>query len=222
MRNEIHTDKIGRPIRNKVLVEIEDTFEQITTKSGIVLPNLTDVETWADSRQYNISEFIPRQGKVVSLPEIITPGSFDYQTEAELQVNDVCYWNLVSFKSHIPIVCGEKKYLLVDYHEIICRVRDGVITPINGYCMLSPVSLETNALKFTRTEKITEKWKIHTMPEKMPTELNPRYFCDTKWEVGDVVYIKVYKSPFKLEGDIVRHLSEPLYAILVRMILAEA
>lgn len=223
MRNEIHTDKLGRPVRNRILVSIEDHFNKIVRKSGIIIPNIAHADASADSKGYCISEFAIRFGTVVSVPETITSGSFDYETKCEVEVGDIVYWNLISFASHIPLVCDEKKYLLVDYHEIILKVdKNEQIVPINGYCIFTATPIEEKFLAYTVTKNATEKWKIHTKPLSQPKELNPRYYHDDIWEVGEVVLLKVADKPFKLEGSLVSNLPEELYAAPLRMILCEA
>lgn len=223
MRNEIYTDKIGRPLRNRVLVSIDDHFNEIKTKSGLILPNVSHGEASASSPGYSYSEFAVRFGKVVSLPKVITSGSFDYETKCEVEAGDIVYWNLLSFSSHIPLVCDEKKYLLVDYHELILKVdKNEQIVPINGYCLFTAVASEQTFGVFTLTKSITEKWKVHTKPLSQPHELNPRYYHDDIWEIGDVVLLKVADKPYKLEGKFVSNLPEELYAAPLRMILCEA
>lgn len=223
MRNEIHSDKLGRPVRNRILVSIEDHFNKIVRESGIIIPNTTHDEATADSPGYSYSEFAIRFGTVVSVPEKITSGSFDYETTCEVEPGEIVYWNLISFASHIPLVCEGKKYLLVDYHEIIVKVdKNGQIVPINGYCIFTAIPSEITALAFTIKKNATEKWKIHTKPLSQPKELNPRYHHDDIWNVGDVVLLKVADKPFKLEGKFVANLPEELFAAPLRMILCEA
>lgn len=223
MRNEIYTDKLGRPVRNRVLVSIDDHFNEIKTKSGLILPNVSHNEASANSPGYSYSEFAVRFGTVVSIPKVITSGTFDYETKCEVEVGDIVYWNLISFASHIPLVCDEKKYLLVDYHEIILKVdKNEQIVPINGNALFTSVPSEQTFGVFTLTKSITEKWKVHTKPLSQPEELNPRYCHDDIWEIGDVVLLKVADKPYKLEGKFVANLPEELFAAPLRMILCEA
>lgn len=219
MRNELYLDKIGRPIRNNILVEVIDTFEGFTTKTGINLVNATDKDAWGDSEKFNITEFIIRYGTVVKLPKKITAGTFDYDTENELVLGDTVYWNSISFREHTPIVVGDKKYLLVDYHEVILRIRNDNVTPINGFCLLLPIQEERTAFEYTvRTEK-SNRWILYRKPEKLVTELNPRNYFDDIWEIGETVYIQLIDKPYKLEGYINKTLRDNLYACPLRMIM---
>jgi hypothetical protein len=219
MRNELYTDKLGKPCNNKVLVQVEDIFEGITTESGIFLPNMSMEESKGDSPNYRLSEFAIRFGTVTDTPKVITSGSYDYNTECELQKSDIVYWNIISFLSHIPVSCDDKKYLLADYHDILFRIRNGVITPVNGNGLFSPVKEEHTYGCYTNIIEKTNKWKIEHLPEKRPVELNPNNYNDENWEVGDIVYLKIGDKPFKVEGDIIKNLPQELYGCPLRMCL---
>jgi hypothetical protein len=219
MRNEILTSEIGKPVNNKVLVEVEDTFSGFVSQGGIQLVNTVDGEAWGDNKGYNITEFIVRHGVVVGMPGVITSGSFDYETINELEIGDVVYWNSISFKSHQPIVCEGKKYLLVDYHEIILFIDKGIICPINGFVLLKAVPSEERALSYVVKKPITGKWEIYFKPLFHNTELNPKHEFTDIWSVGDIVHISVIDKPFKLEGDINKNIGIELYACYLRMVI---
>lgn len=219
MRNELYADKIGKPVRNNVFVEVIDIFNEIQTNLGFILPNMSDEESKGDSPGYSFREFAVRFGKVVGVPDIITPGSFDYDTEVEVKEGDIVYWNYFSFLNHQPIVVGEKKYLLVDYHDIIFRIRDEKITPVNGNALFAPVPEKISFAEFESVKDVTEKWIIHTLPERLPSFRNQRHYTDVNWEIGDKVFLAVGDKPFEIEGDIVKNLPGRLFACPVRMIL---
>ena len=219
MRNEIEVEKLGKPVFNRVLVEVIDTFQEFLSKGGITLVNATAEEAWADSEIANITEFIVRHGKVVDLPQNITSGSFDYDTEMEIEKGDIVYWNSISFKEHIPIVCDGKKYLLVDYHELLIRIRGKEIMPINGFALLKPIEESTSFGVYTTTKKLTDRWEIVYKPEQLNIELAEQNKFEDLWEVGDVVYTLVREMPYRVEGFINKILKEQLYAVPMRMIL---
>jgi len=219
MRNEIYLDKTGKPITNNILVEVIDTFEGFTTKTGIRLVNATDNDSWGDSDKFNITEFIIRYGKVVRIPDKISSGTFDYDTELEVEIGDTVYWNSISFKEHTPLVVDDKKYLLADYHEVILRIRGNEVTPVNGFCLLLPIKETFKAMEFAYTTEKSSKWELYRKPEKLVTELNPRNYFDDIWEVGETVYIQLIDKPYKLEGYINRAMDKELYACPLRMIM---
>lgn len=220
LRDEIIVDELPvRVINNRLLVKIEDTFSGFKTKGGIELVNLTTEDTWGDSHQYNISEFVPRWGIVYKAPDIVTRGSFNYNTKVEVEEGDLVFWSLVSFQGHIPIVHDKQRYLLVDYHEILCLIRGDEIVPVNGYGLFSPVGKEEKALEFTKRNKVSDVWKLEYLPKE-----NVRYIDKNRkpadiWEKGDNVILLVRTSPFKIEGNINKLLDKELYACPMNFII---
>lgn len=213
MRNVLFIDDMPtKMVNNKVLVGVEDTFEGFQTKGGIHLVNLTEPDSWGDSHQYNISEFVMRHGKVLLTPEVITKGTFSYETDCELVGGDTVWWNLISFQQHIPLIYKKKLMLMVDYHEILARKREEVITPINGMGLFTPVRKTSTALMYSRTEKFSDEWILHTLPENNVRYEDDKRSASTIWSVGDHVRLLVGGSPYKLEGTINTTLEEPLYA----------
>ena len=223
MREEIYIDKIPKKvINNQVLVGVEDTFDGFTSNGGIKLVNLTEKDSWGDSKEFNISEFVMRHGKVRLVPKSISMGSFSYATDVEIKPGDAVFWNLISFQNHIPLVYNNSLYLLVDYHEIIARERDGVITPINGYALFTPVSAEEKYLDYRINKAITTKWRLEVLPEKQVVHaIGARTAADI-WDVGDVVQLLVGASPFKLEGTIKTSLDKNYFACPVNFIICSA
>lgn len=218
MRNELISDRFGIPINNRVLVNVTDTFNSFISKGGIKLVNSVADDAWSDSYGYNITEFIIRHGTVCSLPEKIYPGDYDWDTDNELMIGDEVWWNSISFSSHIPIVIGDEKYLLVDYHELLMARRNGEIFPINGNVLLVPVPAEIRALDLIRVIKKTDIWEIFKKG-KLVKQLNPDNEFEDIWEEGEIIHSMVYDSPFQVEGDINKTLDLDLYACPLRMVL---
>lgn len=220
MRGEIRISSLPKAVlNNKVLVGVVDTFETFITKGGINLVNLTMEDSWGDSNEYNISEFVMRHGQVILVPEVITKGSFNYKTEVELIPGDKVFWNLISFQNHIPLVHNKQLFLLVDYHEILARQRDGVVTPINGYGLFTSVEKTKNFLSYKVIDNCSDEWILKTLPEKnVKYDKGSRTVADC-WEIGDKVHLLVHTSPFKLEGSINRSLDEELYACPMNYII---
>jgi len=213
MRNQIYIDSLPTAmVNNKVLVGVEDTFEGFKTKGGIELVNLTEPDSWADSKQFNISEFVMRNGKVLLVPKVITKGSFTYNTDCELEIGDTVWWNLISFQNHVPLIYNRKLYLMVDYHEILARKRDGKITPINGMGLFTPVAKTSTALSYCVQTGFSDEWILDTLPQRPLRYKDDRRSVSDIWAVGDKVRLLVGGSPFKLEGTINKSLEKELYA----------
>ena len=201
------------------MVEVEDVFSSFETKSGIQLVNLTENDSWGDSNQYNISEFVMRYGKVVLIPEVITKGSFSYNTIPEIKKGDIVFWNLICFQDLIPLKFNEKLYLLVDYHELHAKESDGKLIPINGFGLFSPVSETFSALSYSKTQNISDKWILEELPENNVIYDDPDKNASDIWEKGDMVRLVVRQSPYKLEGTIRRKLDKELYACPMNFII---
>jgi len=221
MRNEITINTLPtKAINNRVLVEVEDVFTSFKTDSGIELVNLTENDSWSDSNQFNISEFVMRYGKVVLVPEIITRGTFSYETKPEINVGDIVFWNLISFQDHIPLRMGNKLYLLVDYHEIHAKeTPDSDLIPVNGFGLFLPVSETITALSYSQTQGISDEWELFAKPESNVVYTNPERNASDIWEVGDKVRLRVRQSPYKLEGTIRRKLLMDLYACPMNFVI---
>jgi hypothetical protein len=220
MRNEIHIKQLPtKVINNLVLVEVEDVFTSFKTKHGIQLVNLTEDDSWGDSTEYNISEFIMRYGTVVLVPEVISKGSFSYNTTPEIKAGDIVFWNLICFQDLIPLKFGKKLYLLVDYHEIHAKESDGKLVPINGFGLFSPVSETFTALQYSVTKGISDEWILEALPESNVEYVNPDKNASDIWSVGDKVRLLVRQSPYKLEGTIRRKLDKELYACPMNFVI---
>ena len=220
MRGELRVDRLPtKMLNNRVMVGVEDTFEGFETQAGISLVNLTESDSWADSNQYNISEFVMRHGKVLLVPDVITKGSFNYETGVEIQPGDMVFWNLISFQDHIPLLFEKKLYLLVDYHEILARKRGDVITPVNGYGLFSSVAKEVSALQYKIRNNVSDEWILEALPDHNVIYNKHSRTPATCWKVGDKVRLLVMSSPFKLEGTIRKSLDKDLYACPINFII---
>lgn len=220
MRGEILIDEVpSRVVNNKVLVGVEDTFAGFTTTGGIKVVNLTEEETWGDSKEFTISEFVMRYGKVIRVPEVISRKSFNYDTKVEVKPGDEVYWNMISFSSHIPLLHGKSLYLLVDYHEIIAVRRNGEVLPVNGYALFKRVGTEQKFMHYEVKREVSDEWVIHRLPINNVTYSRASRQPSDIWEVGDHVRLLVRQSPYKLEGNWNKSLSEELYACPVNYII---
>ena len=221
MRGQLIIDAIPTGmVNNKVLVGVEDTFGTFTSKGGIIMVNLTEEDSWGDSAQYNISEFVMRHGKVLLVPKVISRGTFSYDTDCELKVGDTVFWNLISFQQHVPLVYNKQLFLMVDYHEILAYKREDKITPVNGMGLFTPVQSEKKALSYAVQNTVTDEWILDAKPvTKVKYKDDRRSYDENLWQVGDKVRLLVGSSPFKLEGTIKTTLDKQLYACPMNFII---
>lgn len=221
MRNEIPIDKLGIPVMNQVFIKIEDIEDSFKTKGGIIAKSDFVPEAWSDSEGHSVTTFIPRSGVVSAIPGIITAYGWDYDTECEIQVGDTVFWSIGSFESCSVLVCSGEKFLSINYHKLLIRVRDGEILPVNGNVLLTCVSKVHTALSYTVTDKLSNLWDIYQMPEKIPVSRMPRRNGEIQWAVGDRVIILVNMSAIRIEGDINKILDKELYCVPWHFILCD-
>jgi hypothetical protein len=82
---------------------------------------------------------VPKKLKVL---DPMHPYAMDWETEQEVQVGDIAYFNKLSVMKAQKL--GE--YLLIPYQRCYCVKRGEQIIPINGYTLIEPV-LEEQKLK---------------------------------------------------------------------------
>ena len=212
MRNEIQINQLGRPINNYVFVEIQDTTFQFKRESGIVIQKTYSEDAWSDAKGYSVSDFMPRSGIVAAVPNVIYPGNFDYKTELEIEVGDEVFWSAHVVEGCAVLVCAGKKYLKIDYHHLLARRRDNDLCPINGYVLFKADPEVKTALAYTETKKISDKWDIAILPEKLPVSLLKKRNVPMIWEEDDRVLLMVHSSPLKLESSLRSTMDIELYA----------
>lgn len=201
---------LGKPLNNLVLVKIEDTFSEFTTKGGIELINHTGDDVWADSKDFTLSEHVPRHGTVISICNKINRESYTYETELEVKKGDEVYWGLSSFRDHFPIIYENENYLLLDYHTIIARMRGKDLLPVNTNILLSPIHEEFKALAYTKINKISKWWKVIAVPE-IPKNI--------RWDVGDKIFTIVGTAAMQLEGNLIKSIDKNIYAVPERFVI---
>ncbi len=223
MKKEIWIDQIGIPCMNQVLIEIEDIYSSFKTKSGLIIKSNYHEDSTADSIGHSVSDFIPRKGKVIALPKYITNYKYDYDTTCELQNGDDVFWTPNSSSEQTVLFCSvfKKKYVLVDYHEIIIRERNGKLMPINGFILLSPVGKEEIALQYKKTSKISDLWDIKLLPETFPVSETETRNGEFIFEAGDRVKILTSMFPYRIEQEMNRKLDEDLFACYWWMVLCD-
>lgn len=221
MRNEIQINRLGRPINNHVFVEIQDTSFEFKTESGIIAKSAFSEDAWSDAKGYSVSDFMPRSGIVSAIPRVLYPSGFDYKTELEIEVGDEVFWSAHVVEGCTVLVCAGKKYLKIDYHHLLARRRSCEICPINGYVLFKAVPEVKTALAYTETKKISDKWDIFILPEKLPVSLLRKRNVPMIWEEDDRVLLMVNSSPLKLESSLRSTMDVELYAAYFWMILCD-
>jgi len=218
MRNVHMVDKVGVPTGNKVLVKIDGKgFDIKKTDGGILIVNAADNDAEASSHGYSLSEFMVRTGEVVAVPGVLTSGSYDWDTENELIVGDIAYWPIITFFDMQVVMDSDGfTYLLVDYHEIHLRERNGEIQPINGFYLFSGIIETEKALEYS-VEKQSMWYSLKYKGNNVNYHEKDYNYDDGIWQVGDECFLSV--PPFKLEGELSKRFEKQYFLAQKRHIL---
>ena len=129
---------------NMVLVRVDfDPSDDVVLPSGIVLSGLAGTK-WEETEyvaRYGVVEKVP--DKLRCLPEHEFDGALWWKTEMVLEAGDVCYFTKSASANAQVLLIGDSKYFLINYRDIIIRIRKGDIRPLNGYCVVDKVTKKT-------------------------------------------------------------------------------
>ena len=127
-------------LNNKVLLQVSDNLNdgcEYETESGLKII-LAGGEMEESTR-------VIRFGKVARVPDyLITksksyPMGIEWETSVEIKEGDIVYFGVMASANAEQIEIGDLTYFIIDYSELIMRVRNGVITPINGFCIVQKI-----------------------------------------------------------------------------------
>lgn len=123
-----------RPINNKVILRVDYDPEEEKTEAGIYKGS-----GWWDSTGHLV-----RYGEVVSVCDKLFEREEDgfgveWGTEVEVQVGDTVYMSKMESYNAPLFKKDGKIYFVVDYSELVLRIRDGVVYPLNGYLIVEKV-----------------------------------------------------------------------------------
>jgi len=146
-RTVVKLDRLPRKmLNNQVLVEVD-----FIPENGHVHKTESGLEIEFAGGEYNESAHIARYGTVKLCPDRLvdkftgnfSSNSMDWTTEIEIVQNDVVYFGKMASANAIALEFKEKTYFLINYSELILRVRDGVVYPLNGYALLEKKTEKT-------------------------------------------------------------------------------
>jgi hypothetical protein len=203
---------------NHVLVEMIHTSEGATTKGGIIIGfnSETVYAEGDDSHSANLAEFY---GRVYRTPHRLffdrnDPKSMDWETEMELQEDDICFMSLIETKNAVEVKCEGKLYRSIPYQDIYAykreiwvnkwsdpQVKKTVRHPINGYVLCKQVCLDkTSHLDaFSDTKVDKTKGIVAYVSEPVKTYLREEYCHIDNIQVGDLVLFDPKSPNFFLE-----------------------
>ena len=150
-RDEYVLDKLPRKVMNNcVLIRVDfDPSDDVVLPSGIILSGIHGSK-WEETdyvARYGVVEMVPDFLKCRPKYNFASKGSparsIEWGTKLELEKGDVCYFTKMASANAQVIFVGDVKYFLINYDEIVLRIRNGVITPLNGYCVVDKVTEKT-------------------------------------------------------------------------------
>lgn len=166
--------------------------------------------------EWNEAAHISRYGVVVRVPERLTlktfenmesPGMMEWETDIEIEEGDLVFFGKMA-SANAPIInVGESTYFLLNYGDLILRVRDGDVSPLNGYVLLEKVveTVRVEGLVLDFGDRVNKRMGVVT---HIGTP-NASYFgsdsIDADVEIGDKVIFR---------GDFFGELEEEMFAKL--------
>jgi hypothetical protein len=145
--------EIKQTLGNQVCVKLDQKNDVIETPSGLRL--IIDTS-------YEVEKHLTRLGEVIKAPTTLLQrrSEIPWKTDIEIQDGDrvVMYFlaiqNCLAKEQKKYFRYGNDIYIFIKYHNIYARVRDGVITPINGYILVEPVDDPSEVAEKERLDKL--------------------------------------------------------------------
>ncbi len=133
--------KNGKTGSNHVMVELDPENDHIKMRDG--------GELYIDTT-YEPDKHVTVTGTVRAVPENLifdpeNPSKMPWDTDMELLEGDRVIINYLAvgncFRPEMKKywVQDGKRFIFVQYRSIYCMIRDNVIIPINGYCLIEPM-----------------------------------------------------------------------------------
>jgi len=196
-RTVLHLDKLPRKVmNNKVLLRVEDNLDdgcEYETEGGLKLI--------LAGGEFEESSRVVRFGTVVRVPDkLVTkskshPKGMEWECDMELEEGDRVLIGVMAGANADMLIIDDLSYFLVNYEEIILRRRNGVVTPINGFCVVEKFvedKIEADGLVLDFQKDVHDKRRGRV---RFNGANNKRYFIgsniDAKVEVGDDVVFSI-------------------------------
>jgi hypothetical protein len=129
---------------NHVVVEVSYSNENAKTKAGIVVGFDKD-KVFAEGNEVHAADLMEVYGTVAKVPEKLyfnpeDPKSPDYETEMELEVNNIVWFSILESANALEILVEDKLYKVMPYSDIYCVKRGDEVIVLNGLCLCQTVT----------------------------------------------------------------------------------
>jgi hypothetical protein len=144
---------------NHVVVEVSYSNKNAKTKTGIVVGFDKD-KIFAEGTEAHAADLMEIYGTVVKVPEKLyfdmdNSKSMEYNTEMELEVNDVVWFSILESANALEILVEDKLYKILPYQDIYVAKRGNEIIVLNGLCLCQTVThKKISELDFVSENKI--------------------------------------------------------------------
>ena len=132
---------IKKTFGNTVLIKLDKENDVIKLKSGIELFLDTSYEPEKHITVTGEVYGLPKKLQYTGIPNLGMP----WKTEMELKPHDkvIVYYlavaNAFRPESYKVVFEGSDRYVSIQYQQIFAKVKQGVVMPINGYCLVEPM-----------------------------------------------------------------------------------
>lgn len=189
-----------KPVNNNIFIKADTHFSWLRDSNGNpFLQRMTDFDAYKNAIT---------SGTVTQVCDGLT-ASYKYGTTVELQAGDKVIFNYLAIKKDrdgVKIihdrtlnVDGEIEYC-IKYDECYARIRDGVVTPINGWMFLEMEDVDVLS-KFLIIPDQYKKKKSSSIGTIKYVGTPLTYYKEWEgvedsdgWKVGDRVIIPTYKA----------------------------
>jgi hypothetical protein len=185
-------------LANHVLVEMVQSNDYRKSQGGIIV-GLAERVVYAEGNNSLAADLEEVWGVVAKVPTHLYPKSMDWETEMELQVNDVCYFGIIEAHNAIEIVCEDKLYKLIPYSDIYVAKRyvmeNSIPEPktivLNGYVLAQTINrTKIHELDVVSEDQIdTTKCVIKYIGKPNKSYKNASFVDIPNLEVDDVVML---------------------------------
>lgn len=145
-----------RTFGNYVLVRLDKDNDLIKLKNGVELYVDTTFEPEKHATVTGIVCGLPQKLLYTGIPNLGMP----WKTPIELKFGDrvVMYYlsvvNALRPETLRAVVIEGEKYIWIQYQNIFAAVREGLIVPVNGYCLIEPCDSPEITAQDDRMKKV--------------------------------------------------------------------